>query len=217
VVYAPRIAVEIGTACRPSEPGFGRSLAAWQAAHRLPSNGVFEAATFAAMKAKWQAARPFAHIKREDCPPPPPPERLVFATPDEGYGGKRVALRPSTLAAYRAMVAAATAAGLRRLEPRALRLFSGYRDPQSDAARCAVDGNCNGVVRAVCSAHRTGLALDMWIGAAPGYGPDSTADANRQAMVGTPLYRWLLTNGARFGFINYVFEPWHWEYTSEAI
>ena len=216
-IYAPKVAVEIGTACAPTEPGFGRALAAWQGAHRLPASGSFDAATFAAMKAKWQAARPFAHIKPGACPPPPPPERLAAADVSEGYGGKQVVLRPAALTAYRAMVNAAISAGLHRHDPRALQLFSGFRDPVSDAARCTAEGNCNGIVRAACSAHRTGLALDLWVGQAAGFGPDSTADVNRRAMVATPVYRWLLTNAARFGFINYVFEPWHWEYAGEPI
>ncbi len=36
-------------------------------------------------------------------------------------------------------------------------------------------------------------------------------------MVQTPAYRWLLANARRFGFVNYVFEPWHWEWTGEPI
>ena len=102
-------------------------------------------------------------------------------------------------------------------DPRALTIFSGFRDPDADAARCLAEGNCNGIVRATCSAHRTGLAVDLWVGSAPGQRPDSSADSNRAAMTAGPQYRWLLANAARFGFVNYVFEPWHWEWTGEAI
>jgi LAS superfamily LD-carboxypeptidase LdcB len=28
-------------------------------------------------------------------------------------------------------------------------------------------------------------------------------------------YRWLVSNARRYGFINYAFEPWHWEWTGE--
>jgi LAS superfamily LD-carboxypeptidase LdcB len=45
---------------------------------------------------------------------------------------------------------------------------------------------------------------------------DSSADANRLYQVGTPAYRWLVANAARFGFVNYVFEPWHWEWIGQA-
>lgn len=215
-VYAPKVATEIGSNCDAATPAFADRLAAWQAHHRLPANGQFDPPTFAAMKAAWQRERPFAHVaSKTSCPPPPPPETLAWSRASEGYGGKLVQLRIGALAAYRAMVAAAR----RELhgERRAFGLFSGFRDPASDAARCTVEGNCNGIVRATCSAHRTGLAVDMWVGQAPGYGPDSTADVDRAAMVQTPAYRWLLVNARRFGFVNYVFEPWHWEWTGEPI
>jgi len=71
-------------------------------------------------------------------------------------------------------------------DPRALTIFSGFRDPDADAARCLAEGNCNGIVRATYSAHRTGLALDLWVGQAPGYGPDSSTDTTRDAMVASP-------------------------------
>jgi LAS superfamily LD-carboxypeptidase LdcB len=35
-------------------------------------------------------------------------------------------------------------------------------------------------------------------------------------MTRTATYRWLLANAGRFGFVNYPFEPWHWEWTGEA-
>ena len=101
-------------------------------------------------------------------------------------------------------------------DPRNLTIFSAYRSPDSDAARCARDGDCDGVARAVCSPHRTGLALDLYVGQAPGFGPDSTAAPNRLAQSRSPAYRWLVANAHRFGFVNYPFEPWHWEWVGEA-
>lgn len=83
--------------------------------------------------------------------------------------------------------------------------------------RCTLQGNGDGTRRARCSAHRTGLATDLWVGWVPGFCPDSSADINRRAMVATPAYRWLLDNAARHGFVNYAFEPWHWEWTGEPI
>jgi hypothetical protein len=65
-------------------------------------------------------------------------------------------------------------------DPRNLTIFSGFRDPDADAVRCNAEGNCQGVVRAACSAHRTGLAVDLYVGQAPGYGPDSSADAQNR-------------------------------------
>ena len=67
--------------------------------------------------------------------------------------------------------------------------------------------------RATCSPHRTGYAVDLYLGQAPGYGPDSTADASRLHLSRTAAYRWLTANAGRFGFHNYPFEPWHWEWS----
>jgi D-alanyl-D-alanine carboxypeptidase len=217
-IYYPRIGVQLETTCPVASPGFAAKLAGWQGRHRLAATGVFDPLTFAAMKAKWQSARPFVHIDgKTACPAPPPDAALATATPAESYGGKTIRLRPRALAAYRAMTAAAHRDAQIAAEPRALTIFSAFRDPAADSARCTAEGNCNGLVRATCSAHRTGLALDMWVGNAPGFGPDSTADANRAVMVATPAYRWLLIHAVQYGFVNYVFEPWHWEWTGEAI
>ena len=211
--YAPLIAAEIGTTCSPAAPGFAQALAVWQRARGLPATGVFDARAFVTMFARWQARRPFVALRgRGVCPNPP---RVVLAA--RGYLGKTVKLRPKALGAYRAMVAAAHAdvSALRR-DARWLAIYSGFRDPAADAARCVTEGNCDGSRRAVCSAHRTGLALDLYVGEAPGYGPDSTKDPNRRAMSATPAYRWLVANAKRFGFVNYAYEPWHWEWTGEA-
>jgi LAS superfamily LD-carboxypeptidase LdcB len=45
---------------------------------------------------------------------------------------------------------------------------------------------------------------------------DSSDDANRRFVSQTPVYRWRVENAARFGFVNYVFEPWHWEWRGVA-
>ena len=58
--------------------------------------------------------------------------------------------------------------------------------------------------------------MDLYVGQAPGFGPDSSADPNRLFMSRTPTYRWLVANADRFGFVPYPFEPWHWEWTGEA-
>ncbi len=213
-VYAPRIAAEIGTRCGPLTPGFAAALARWQVAHSLPPTGIVDIESFAAMNGLWTAARPFvAQVAGGNCPPPPPASTLATARAEESFGGKTIQLRAEALAAYRRMVATARqqVTGM-QAGGRWLRIFSGYRDPDADALRCAIEGNCQGVVRAACSAHRTGLAMDMDVGAAPGSRPDSSDDSNRRAMVQSPVYRWLVQNAARFGFVNYVFEPWHWEW-----
>ena len=216
-IYAPRVAVEIGTACAPSSRRFAAALAQWQAGHGLRPTGVLDPATFQPMSTGWQLARPFARMNAKGlCPNAPPVSSLATARPEESYGGKVIQLRPGALDAYRRMVAEARAAGVVR-RPEALTIFSGFRDPAADAARCARDNNCQGLVRTICSAHRTGLAMDVYIDAAPGFGPDSSHDTNRRVMAGSALFRWMVVNAPRFGFANYPFEPWHWEWAGEAL
>ena len=215
-VYATRIAIEIGTVCPAHSPGFASALARWQGRHGLVPTGVLDQAGFAVMNTRWTLARPFVIATRRGlCAPPPPPALLATASVAESYGGKTILLRADALAAYRRMIASARKAGVVR-DPLWFTIFSGFRDPAANDVRCLIDGNCDGVARASCSAHGTGLAIDLHVGAASGFGPDSSDDTNRRALVRTLAYRWLVTNAASFGFVNYVFEPWHWEWSPPA-
>ena len=218
-IYAPLAAQELNTPCAPADPGFAKALAQWQGQHGLPPDGIMTEPTLKALNVLWLRRRPFvAATAKGACPPPPEPSRLTFATPAEGYLTKPIQLRATALAAYRQMAAAA-----RRDLPslaadkRLMTIFSGYRDPVEEAARCANDGGCGTISKARCSAHRTGLALDLYLGAAPGFAPESSADPNRLYQSRTDLYRWLVANASRFGFTPYPFEPWHWEWTGEAL
>ena len=214
--YAYRIGAEIGAACGPQTPAFAAALARWQQGHRLAASGVFDAATFKAMNDAWSLARPFVAASRTGaCPPPPDPEQLVPLLPAETYG-KPERLMPQALSAYRRMVADARAGDAAiAADPKLLTVFSAFRDPTADAADCAERGHCGGPEKANCSAHRSGMALDLVVGSAPGQRVDSSADSNRLAMSKTPAYRWLVLNAPRYGFLNYAFEPWHWEWAGE--
>ena len=214
-IYAPAIAREAHTACAADTRGFAYALARWQFAHGLKPHGAVDPDTFAAMKAAWQARRPFVALREQGiCPDPP--AHLADLTPEESRADKVVQLRPRALKALRRMVAAARHEVPRiAADPQLLTVFSGYRNPAEDAARCAAEQNCQGLVRAECSSHRTGLAVDLILGSAPGFAADSSDDANRLYQARTPAYRWLVANARRYGFVNYVFEPWHWEWTGE--
>jgi hypothetical protein len=216
-IYAPLAAHEIGTPCAADRPAFAAALAAWQAAHRLAPTGTMEAATLDTLRLVWHARRPFVAATRHgQCPAAPGEADLAQARPEEGYSGKAIKLRPAALQAYRRLVAAARAErGEIAADPRLLTIFSGFRGPAEEAGRC-LDGGCSTPARATCSAHRTGLALDMYLGQAPGFRPESSADPNRLYLSRGPAYRWLVENAARFGFAPYAFEPWHWEWTGEA-
>jgi LAS superfamily LD-carboxypeptidase LdcB len=214
--YAPLAAKEIGVACAPDDPGFAAALAPWQRAHHLPANGVMDALTLQAMANAWEARRPFVAVSARGLCPAPPTD-LATTTAVEAYGGQPAQLRPNALAAYRRMVAAARAAApILAGDRRMLTIVSGYRDPVADSVRCATENNCDNLVRSTCSAHRTGLAVDLFLGSAPGYRPDSAADANRLYQSKSTAYRWLVAHAAEYGFVNYPFEPWHWEWTGEA-
>ena len=214
-IYAPAAAAEIASRCSAGSPGFARALRRWEQAQGLSATGAMGPAVLDRMKVVWQGRRPFMALRaHEVCPSPPRDAELDTASPAEGLGAKPVQLRRDAFSAYRRMVAAARAQVAElRANPEVLTLFSGYRSPAYDAARCARDNNCQGLVRAACSAHRTGLAMDIDVGTAPGYAVDSSADANRLAQVHGAAYRWLLANARRYGFVNYAFEPWHWEWT----
>lgn len=214
-IYVPLIQQEIGAACPAGSEGFAAALAAWQRSNGQDADGVLTEASFLAMKAAVQTRREFVRVTTlGTCPETP--DLITAARTEEGLGGKPVWMRPRALDAYRRMAAAARAEVPEiAADPRNLTIFSGYRSPSADAARCQAEGNCDGVVRARCSAHRTGLAADLFVGQTPGYAADSSADPSRLFMTRTPTYLWLVRNAARFGFVNYPFEPWHWEWTGE--
>lgn len=211
-VYAPLTAHEIGTNCPATSSGFAATLANWQAAHGLAATGEVDAPTLSLLATTWLLRRPFVLAVRSGCPAAPAETALAIAAPAEAFGGKSVRARPAALEAYRRMIAAA-----RRdltLPTGLLTIASAYRGPLEEALRCA-GGGCGGPARAHCSAHRTGLAFDLYLGAAPGQQPFSTADAARLAQAQSPAYGWLVNHAAAFGFVPYPNEPWHWEWTGE--
>ena len=216
--YLPLIQKEIGTDCPPNSPRFARALAEFQIIHRLPPTGWFDAETFRVFRGVWQERRPFvmARVREEPCPDPPPLYQLGYLVESEEHADRLTRLlRRDVLDAYREMVAAA-----RREVPEIardselLQIFSGFRDPEADAARCAASGNCDGLRRAVCSPHRTGTAVDLYVGHIEGLGVDNTSAASRLHMTRGATYRWLVKNAGRFGFVPYAYEPWHWEWVS---
>ncbi|MGV8929691.1 MAG: D-alanyl-D-alanine carboxypeptidase family protein [Brevundimonas sp.] len=216
--YVPLIQQELGTGCAANSPVFARRLADFQLSHLLPSTGVFDAATFQTFRGVWQERRPFimARVREEPCPDPPPLYQLGYLVAEEEHADRLTRLlRRDVLEAYRQLVRAARAEVPEVAnDPELLQIFSGFRDPAADAARCAAAGNCDGLRRAVCSPHRTGTAVDLYVGQLFDLGVDNTSPASRQHMSRSATYRWLVRNAGRFGFVPYAFEPWHWEWVS---
>jgi D-alanyl-D-alanine carboxypeptidase len=216
-IYEPQVAATIGTTCAGDTKRFAASVAKWQSRNRLRVTGAVDTQTISVMKRQWQDARPFIQrFASGTCPAAAHDHDLAAIGRKEGWLGKEGQLDARALDALRRMVAAARAADPRiKADPHLLTIVSAYRSPDYDAARCAAGANCNGIAKARCSAHRTGTAVDLFVGAAPGHSPVDSADANRLYQSRTPTYRWLVKNAARFGFVNYVFEPWHWEWVGE--
>lgn len=213
--YVPLIRQELASECSAGSPGFAAALAAFQARHGLTPTGVFDAATFQVFRGVWQERRPFVMARvRGECPEPPPISTWAYLSPEEEHADRITRmLRRDVLDAYRRMAAAARAEVPElAADPELLQIFSGLRDPAADAARCAAEGNCDGLRRAVCSPHRTGTAIDIYVGHAYGFGVDSTQFHNRLHQSRGAAYRWLVRNAGRFGFVPYVYEPWHWEW-----
>ena len=217
--YLPLLQKELGTDCEPGASDFAAALATFQARYVLPATGVFDQATFEVLKGVLQERRPFVMARvRDECPDPPPLRELGYLEAPEEHADRLTRLlRRDVLASYRRMVAAARAEVPEvRNDPELLQIFSGFRDPEADAARCAAERNCDGLRRAVCSPHRTGTAVDLYVGQLLGMGVDSTHPESRQHMTQGATYRWLVKNAGRFGFVPYIYEPWHWEWTGAS-
>lgn len=216
--YLPLFQQELGTDCPPASPVFARRLAEFQYSQGLPATGWFDTDTFRVFRGVWQERRPFimARVRDEPCPDPPPLYQLGYLVAEEEHADRLTRLlRRDVLDAYRRMVAAARAEVAEINDDRELlQIFSGFRDPAADAARCAASGNCDGLRRAVCSPHRTGTAVDLYVGQLMDLGVDDTSPASRQHMSRGATYRWLVRNAGRFGFVPYAYEPWHWEWVS---
>lgn len=214
-IYEILINQEIGTSCGAGTAVFALKLGDFQAKYQLAPDGVFTPATFEVLKGVWQERRPFVMLRVQHlCPDTPSPANLKAVPKDEeAFDRDDRALRADALDAYQQMVAAARRkSGAIATDPNALKVFSGYRDPASDAVRCETEHNCDGAHRASCSAHRTGTAIDLDVGNMQGVHADDATTDNRMLQTRTPAYRWMVANASRFGFVNYAFEPWHWEY-----
>lgn len=214
-VYEFLLDQTLATTCGAGTSNFAQALATFQGRFNLPADGVFTPATFEVFKGVWQEQRAFVMARVAGlCPEPPAPSLIVLVPKgEETFEREDRMLRSDVLAAYEKMLTTARAeSSAIRSDPKALTIFSGYRSPESDQVRCDTEHNCDGTHRASCSAHRTGAAVDLDVGWAPGVHADDATLDNRMMQTRTPAYKWMVKNAARFGFVNYPFEPWHWEY-----
>ncbi len=206
-LYVPLIQQLISTRSEPDSVDFAKALAGWQKARGLnPHKGVLDEETWSHMVATWQNAR------THDATTPPADELVLVAAEQWLYPERPEELRylrRDAYAAYLRLLAAARAELGNELHPDDLKLISGFRTPEyQEQLRQQAGGNPSTASLARRIPHFSGRALDIYVGGEP----VSTADSNRALQVATPCYRWLVANGARFGFRPYFFEPWHWEY-----
>jgi hypothetical protein len=214
--YVPAVQHTLAIRCGADTGAFAQALSAWQAAHGLTPDGRMSRAAAQQLKADWQARR--AHVAR-------PCIALSHGQTDAlpagaRYDNRDARLQRQTLAAYLSMLAAARAEQPELfMASKPLLAVSPWRDPAADRAACArTPGLCNGTAKtAGCSAHWSGRAIDINLGFAPGGDPTDSTYANRLFQSKTPLYAWLLDNAGRFGFVNYYYEPWHWEWQGDKM
>jgi hypothetical protein len=214
-IYEPLIANTIGSTADAGSADFAAALSKWQASRGLTATGILDGDSLWSMTRYWQSLR----LGRSDSPGD---DKLISAPIADFYDSTRDAellkLERETYAAYKRMIAAASKdlgrevkfARNGELAPgeKYLRIVSAYRSPEYQAELRRKQPGASRAALAVHSPHNTGQALDLYVGGEP----VSTKDANRLIQIKTPAYRWLVKNASKFGFVNYFYEPWHWEY-----
>ncbi len=209
-LYAPLVSHFLGVTENPPSEKFAQALSQWQRANGLPVSGVLNQETWMKMVAHWQA-------RRSKDRTIPTAEKLLTVAADEFYDPERPAelrqVERETYAAYQRMAAAAAKdLGLEFKTSESLKIISAFRSPEYQQKLRAQSPNSGRAGLAVNSPHFTGRALDLYVGGEP----VSTKDANRALQTNTKVYRWLVKNASKYGFIPYFYEPWHWEYNPSA-
>lgn len=214
-IYVPLISHTIGVEADPGSPEFAEALSRWQQKNALEPTGILETETLQSLIRFWQGQR----LGRSTAPA----EGSLFSAPITDFFDRTrdpglLQLERQTHSAYKRMLAAAakdlgksvrfTAAGELAEGERFLRIVSAYRSPAYQESLRRKEPNAGRGALAKFSAHSTGQALDIYVGGEP----VTTKDHNRLLQVQTPAYKWLVKNANRFGFYNYFYEPWHWEY-----
>lgn len=215
-LYEPLIHRLLETDRAISTERFAKAVAGWQKKRDMTPTGVLDEETFYTLIAEWQDRR----LKDRT---PAHPDQLLTAPVSDFYDPTRAEelrqVERATYAAYKRMIAAALkeksltlAHGDERGElapgEKYLKIISSFRSREYQEKLRRESPNSGSAGLAVNSPHFTGRALDLYVGG----DPVDTKDSNRAVQVQTPVYRWLVRNAERFGFVPYCYEPWHWEY-----
>ncbi len=214
-LYILLIDQTIGTEKDADTIDFARALSRWQRSAGLTPSGILDEETWYKMVQIWQERRSKDHTY-------PRPDQLLTAPPDDFYfptrPGELRQVELQTYAAYKRMVAAAAAdrsLGLivikkGELAPseKYLKIISAFRSKEYQEQLRRKAPNTGRAGLAINSPHFTGRALDIYVGGEP----VDTSDYNRAVQTRTLVYKWLVKNAGKFGFVPYYYEPWHWEY-----
>lgn len=214
-LYTPLIGELISARAGAATSEFAMRLSLWQRENGVEPNGVLDSDTWSLMVSRFQsrriAGRPYSA-----------PDQLVTIPISDCYDPTRAeelrSAERETFAAYKRMAAAAAAdpslglqvAGYGQLasNEKLLKIISAFRSREHQEQLRQQSPNSGRAGLAINSPHFTGRALDLYVGGEP----VSTKDENRALQTQSAVYRWLVTNAARFGFQPYFYEPWHWEY-----
>jgi zinc D-Ala-D-Ala carboxypeptidase len=211
-LYVPLIQHLIKTEAAPESEKFAAALAVWQRKSGLAATGILETETLDRMVKYWQSRRLNSSVYPES-------NEVLSAPITDFYDPTRspelLKVRHDAYAAYKKMVAAALADKSLNLksETKFLKIISAFRSREYQEQLRRQSPNSGRAGLAVNSPHFTGRALDIYVGGEP----VSTRDANRAAQIETPVYKWLVKNAERFGFVPYYYEPWHWEYVPQNV
>ncbi len=216
-LYEPLITQFVRFEGNANSEEFATALSRWQQSVDLTATGILNQETWMKMVELWQARR------RKDSTIPPP-EKLVTVSAAEFYDPERPAelrqVERETYVAYQRMLRAAAkdlnlaldAEGKLAASESYLKIISAFRSPEYQQRLRAQSPNAGRAGLAINSPHFTGRTLDLYVGGEP----VSTKDANRALQTNTKVYRWLVKNASKFGFIPYFYEPWHWEYNPSS-
>jgi LAS superfamily LD-carboxypeptidase LdcB len=204
-LYTPLIQSLLNTNAAPETSAFGQALAGWQRSEGLAPTGRLDQETWMKMVAVFQSRR----IKDRSAPPS---RALTLVSASEFLDPERPKdlryVERQAYAAYKRLVAVASADLSLSPDDNWLKIISAYRSPAYQARLRRQSPRSGRAGLAINSPHFTGRALDVYVGGEP----VSTTDKNRAKQVDTKVYQWLVKNAGRFGFYPYFYEPWHWEY-----
>lgn len=219
-IYTDLIGKTIDSDARFDTPEFAMAVSKWQSRNGRTPNGIIDNDTFDAMKDHWQSSRLGKSWTYPD-------ETMLFDAPiadfyDQTRDPELLKLDSATYIAYKKMVLAAAKdlKGVLKVTPKGdlapdekfFKIVSAFRSRAYQAELRRKEPNAGRAALAMHSPHSSGFALDIYVGGKP----VSTKDDNRLIQVQTPAYKWLVKNANKFGFYNYFYEPWHWEYVGNV-